>query len=128
MTMKQDKAIIKALKSQESPALSYDFNAHLMSRVYMAAEKKKKRSYVLSLCFISAVSLGLISMAGYLLKDHLAFDFTFTLPHINFTLVSLSKYGFSVYVAVLACILIGLDTYFRHVMQKRKNHKSGQLN
>jgi hypothetical protein len=128
MTMKQDKAIIKVLKSQESPALSYDFNARLMSRVYVAVEKKKKRAYVLSLCLLSTVSLGLISLAGYLLKDHLALDFTLTLPRINFTLAPLSRYGFSVYIAVLTFILIGLDTYFRHVWIKRRNNKSGQLN
>ena len=126
--MKQDKAILKALKSQESPALSYDFNARLMSRVFLAVEKKKKRAYILSLCLISAVSLGLISMAGYLMKDYLSFDYTFTLPHINFTLVSLSKYGFSIYIAVLTLILIGLDNHFRHVWIKRKSNKSGKLN
>ena len=128
MTMKQDKAILKALKSQESPALSYDFNARLMSRVFLAAEKKKKRSYFLSLCLISAVSPGLISMAGYLMKDYLSFDYTFTLPRINVTWVSLSKYGFSIYIAVLTLILIGLDNHFRHIWIKRKNNKSGQLN
>jgi hypothetical protein len=128
MTMKQDKAILKALKSQESPALSYDFNARLMNRVYLAAEKKKKRLYILTLCFISAVSLGLISLAGYLLKDHLTLDLTLTLPRINFTLTPLSRYGFSVYIAVLTFILIGLDNYFRHVWIKRRNNKSGQLN
>jgi len=128
MTMKQDKAILKALKSQESPALSYDFNARLMSRVYLAAEKRKKRTYVLSLCLISAVSLGLISLAGYLLKDHFVTDFALTMPHINLTLGSLSKYGFCIYIAVLTLILIGLDNHFRHVWIKRKNNKSGQLN
>jgi len=128
MTMKQDKAILKALKSQESPALSYDFNARLMTRVFLAVEKKKKRAYILSICLISAVSLGLISLAGYLLKDHLILDFAFTMPRINLTLGSLSKYGFSIYIAVLTFILIGLDNHFRHVWIKRKNNKSGQLN
>ena len=128
MTMKQDKAILKALKSQESPALSYDFNARLMSRVYVVVEKKKKRAYILSLCLISTVSLGLISLAGYLLKDHLVLDFTLTLPRMNFTIGSLSKYSFSIFIAVLTFILIGLDTYFRHIFIKRKNNKSGLLN
>jgi hypothetical protein len=126
MIMKQDKAILKALKSQESPALSSDFNARMMSRVYLAAEKKKKRVYVLSLCLISAVSLCLIGMAGFLMRDYLVVDFTFRMPHITFG--SLSKYGFSIYIAVLTGILIGLDNHFRHVWLKRKNNKSGQLN
>ena len=124
--MKQEKAIIKALKSQESTALSYDFNARMMSRVYLAAEKKKKRAYVLSLCLISAVSLCLIGMAGFLMRESLVVDFTFRLPH--FTLGSLSKYYFSIYIAVLTVVLIGLDNYFRHIWLKRKNNKSGQLN
>ena len=128
MTMKQDKAILKALKSQESTVLSYDFNARLMSRVFLAAEKKKKRAYILSICLISAVSLGLISMAGFLMKDYLSFDYAFTMPRINFTFGSLSKYSFSIYIAVLSLILIGLDNHFRHVFIKRKNNKSGQLN
>jgi hypothetical protein len=126
MIMKQDKAILKALKSQESLALSSDFNARMMSRVYLAAEKKKKRAYVLSLCLISAVSLCLIGMAGFLMRDYLVIDFTFTMPHITFG--SLSKYGFSIYIAVLTFVLIGLDNHFRHVWLKRKNNKSGQLN
>jgi preprotein translocase subunit Sss1 len=126
MIMKQDKAILKALKSEESPSLPSDFNARMMSRVYLAAEKKKKRAYVLSLCLISAVSLCLIGMAGFLMRDYLMVDFTFRMPHITFG--SLSKYGFSIYIAALTFVLIGLDNHFRNVWLKRKNNKSGQLN
>ena len=128
MDMQEDKAIIKALKSQEGSLPSLGFNTRLMSKVYLAAEKEKKRMYILSLCFISAVSLGLIAMGVYLLKDYLPSNYTIHFPNFKNLLESLSKYGFSFYIAFLILILVGLDTYFRQLLNKRKNHKYNQYN
>ncbi|MDD4968959.1 MAG: hypothetical protein PHT07_05980 [Paludibacter sp.] len=128
MDMQDDKAIIKALKSQESSVLSPDFNTRLMGKVYLAAEKRKKRAYILSLCFLSAVSLGLIAMGIYLLKDYLPSDYTIHFPSFKNLLGSLSRYGFGFYIAFLILILVGLDTYFRQLLNKRKNHKYNHYN
>lgn len=121
--MKPDKAILKVLKSQEIPELTPGFNTRMMNRVHVVVEKKKKRQYVQMLCFLAAVSLGLISMAVYFLKDYLPSHFTFYMPDFNIHLASLSRYGFGFYIAFLTLLLVGLDHYFRSVRQKRKHGK-----
>lgn len=115
--MNNDKAIIKALQSTESPRLSADFNSRMMAEVYRAAERKKKRSYILGLCLISGVSLVLIAMVVYVFQTYFSFDLSVELPKfpkIHFSSESKSIYGFSIYIALLTLILIGLDHYLRH--------------
>jgi hypothetical protein len=121
--MKQDKAIIKALKSNDSPELSAGFNSGLMKQIYREVEKKKRRSYILSLSLISTVSLCLIAMAVYLLEDYLSVDFSFHLPAFKISVESISGYGFSFYIAFLIGVLVALDYYFRNVLNKRKKEK-----
>ena len=121
--MKQDKAIIKVLKSQEIPTLSDGFNAGMMKQLYKAVEKKKKRVYILTLCLLSTVSLGLIAMGIYLTKDYLVGNFPFQLPTIQMMAASISKYGFGIYIAFLIFILLVLDTFFRTVWNKHKVEK-----
>ena len=121
--MKQDKAIIKALKSNDSPVLSAGFNSGLMKQIYREVEKKKRRSYILSLSLISTVSLCLIAMAVYLLEDYLSVDFSFHLPAFKISVESISGYGFSFYIAFLIGVLVALDYYFRNVLNKRKKEK-----
>jgi hypothetical protein len=117
--MKHDKALIKALQSTESSKLSPDFNSRMMTQIYRAVERKKKRSYVLSLCLISAVSLSLIAMAVYLLKVY--FSVSFKLPAVHLTSESISIYAFSFYIALLILILVGLDNHFRHKWMIKKS-------
>ena len=126
--MKDDKAIFKALKSQESIPLSAGFNSRMMSKIYLVVEKKKKRAYVLSLCLLSTVSIGLIAMTVYLLRNHLTFNFTIQFPAFNTLTETVSKYGFSIYIAFLIFILIGLDTFLRSVFKKRKEDKFKHYN
>ena len=121
--MKQDKAIIKVLKSVEVPILSDGFNAAMMKQLYQAVEKKKQRTYILTLCLITTVSLGLIAMGIYLTKDYLAENFTFQFPTIQMMAASISKYGFGIYIAFLIFILLALDTFFRTVWHKHKVEK-----
>lgn len=85
--MNNDKAIIKALQSTESPRLSADFNSRMMAEVYRAVERKKKRAYVLGLCLISGVSLALIGMAVYVFYTYFSFDLSIQLsrfPEMQF--------------------------------------------
>jgi TRAP-type C4-dicarboxylate transport system permease small subunit len=131
--MKQDKAILKVLKSQIVPSLSNGFDSRLMSKLYLAVEKKRKRVYVLTLCLISTVSLGLILMGIYLMRNYLSDNITIQIPTIqiptlNTLTESISKYGFSIYIAFLIFILIGLDTLLRSVFKKRKEDKFKHFN
>jgi len=126
--MNQDKAIIKALKTLEGPTLSDDFSSGMMNRIYLDAAKKKRRSYIGSLCLLSAVSLAMISMAAYLLRDYLTVSLTFHLPSLASLFESVAKYGFGFYIAFLTILLIALDYYFRSVWQKHKNEKFRQYN
>jgi len=124
MKMNNDKAIIKALQSTESPRLSADFNSRMMAEVYRAVERKKKRAYILSLCLVSGVSLALIGMAVYVFYTYFSFDLSIQLPRfpkMEFSAESKSIYGFSIYIAALSLILIGLDHYLRHKWMMRKN-------
>lgn len=123
--MNDDKAIRKALQSNESPQLSADFNSRLMTKVYHAVERKKKQEYVLGLCLISFVSLVLIGLAIYLFKTYLLLDFNFELPSfpkMHLSSESKSIYAFSIYIAFLSLVLIGLDHYLRRkwLMKKMK--------
>jgi hypothetical protein len=121
--MKQDKAIIKVLKSVEVPTLSDGFNSKMMKQLYHAVEKKKQRATILTLCLLSTVSLGLIAMGIYLTKDYLVENFTFQLPTLKMMAASISKYGFGIYIAVLIFILLVLDTFFRTVWHKHKEER-----
>ena len=126
MNMSSDKAIIKALQSTESSKLPDNFNSQLMTRIYRAAEQKKKRAYILSLSLASGVSLTLIAMTIYLLNNYFAVNLHLHLPKFNVSNQSISVYGFSVYIALLILILIGLDHYLRHkwLMKKSGNDRS----
>jgi vacuolar-type H+-ATPase subunit I/STV1 len=119
--MNNDKAIIKALHSTESSKLPDDFNSQLMTRIYRAAERRKKRTYILSLCLVSGVSLLLIAMTIYLLNNYFTFNLSLHLPKLNVNAQSITVYGFSFYIAVLTLILIGLDHYFRHKWMIKKS-------
>ena len=122
--MKQDKALIKVLKLQEKPKLSADFNAQLMDKIYIASAKQKKRNLIISYTFISFVSLGLIGMAVYLLKNYLTFSSMFQLPQLISTSESKSFFGFSIYIACLVLILVFMDGYFRKLRERYLNKKS----
>ena len=110
--MTEDKALRKVLERQNTGKLSSGFNTTLMDRVYLESVKKKKRSFILALCGISGISLCLISLAVYLLKDHLSFSFQW--PVFRLSAESKALYGFSFYIAFLVFLLIALDAYLRH--------------
>jgi hypothetical protein len=123
MNMNNDKAIIKALQSTEIPRLSADFNLRMMAEVYRAVERKKKRAYVLGLCLISGVSLALIGLAVYVFYTNFSMDFKFELPKLpKMQLSSETKsiYAFSIYIALLSLMLIGLDNYILRKWLTRK--------
>lgn len=117
--MQQDKAIIKALKEEMISSLPSDFNERAMVRIYKEAERKKKQNFFFMIGGISVVSLGLIVMSVYLLKNYFSFDFAFhfQLPYLK--LGSLSQYYFDIYIAILVLVLIGFDYLFRSYWHKK---------
>jgi ABC-type protease/lipase transport system fused ATPase/permease subunit len=109
--MEKDKLIKQTLKSTQWPPVSGDFQYKTMQKVFLLAEKKRKRAYMLNLAGISFVSLLLVAACVYILKVY--FAFSFTLPEIHLTSSSLSILMFSFYIAALVFLLIGLDAFMR---------------
>lgn len=122
--MKQDQAIAKVLQRQSGSALPDGFNSRMMEMIYLAEAKKKRQAFILNICLISFVSIGLIAMAVYLLWDSLS-GLTFRMPSLRITSEALSQYGFCFYIAFLVMVLFGLDHLFRSRWQKKRFKEAG---
>jgi uncharacterized membrane protein YozB (DUF420 family) len=118
--MQNDKAIIKALNEEVFPSLSSNFNDRAMQLIYKEVKRKKKQNFILMISGISAVSLGLIVLAIYLLKHYLSFNFSFQIQLPSFKLDTISQYYFDMYIAALILVLISLDHLFRNFWNKKK--------
>lgn len=116
--MNKDRALIKAIKNTEIPQLSPKFNHRMMSRVYETATLQKKRSVLLSYSLISFVSLALIALAGYLLRNYLSFSFSIDFLSGVISPQSKTIFTFSIYIGSLVLILMFLDNYFRTLREK----------
>lgn len=119
--MNKDKFLVKALKSKDNTKLSADFNTRLMNQIYKVVAAKKRQSMILTFSLITVVSLGLVSLAVYLLKDYLSFSSLLYTQSFLFTSQSKTIFGFSVYIASLILVLIFIDNYFRNLREKRLN-------
>jgi len=122
--MGQNNAIKKALKARRSVELPYGFENQIMRRVYVEAEKKRKRSFFIGISLISFVSVLMIAATIYLLKIYFAFKLQIRMPAVSVTSESLNVFGFSCYIALLVLALLGLDSYFRKLRQKRQEKHS----
>jgi hypothetical protein len=122
--MTQDKAIAKALKRHSEPALPDGFHSRMMEMIYLAEAKKKRQAFILNICLISFVSIGLITMAVYLLWDSLS-ALTFHMPALHITSEALSQYGFCFYIAFLVMVLFGLDHILRSRWHKKRFKEAG---
>jgi len=118
--MQRDKAILKALNEDVFPPLSPNFNERAMQLIFKEVKRKKKRNFIFMICSISAVSVGLIVLAFYLLKHFLSFNFAVHIQIPSFSLDSISQYYFDIYIAVLILVLISLDHLFRNIWYKKK--------
>ncbi|MDD5185023.1 MAG: hypothetical protein PHS84_07140 [Paludibacter sp.] len=117
--MTEDKALKKVLKVHNNTLLPVEFNKVLMNRIYIESEKKRRRSFIWGICLISFVSLSLITMAIYLLKDYLSFNISLHFPAFVWSPGSESIFGFSSYIALLVLVLLALDRYLRSIRHKR---------
>lgn len=119
--MKQDKALKKTLANIESKGLSYGFDQKVMKLVLVEAEKKRKRTNVLSLGLVSMVSLLIVVGASYLINTYTSFSSSISFPQIQFSESTRSIIFFSLYIAAIVLILLGFDGYLRRL--KQKQHK-----
>ena len=118
--MHQDKAILKALNKEVFPSLSPKFNEQAMQFIYKEVKRNKKQNFILMISCLSAVSLGLIVLAIYLLKHYLSFNFAIHIQIPSFKPDTISQYYFDIYIAVLILVLISLDHLFRNYWYKRR--------
>ena len=119
--MEQDKALKKILDTREKGYLPYGFEIDLMKKITLEAKQRKRRFYVLSLSTVSLVSVAMIAGTIFLLKNYLSVKMTMPVLHPQFSQEAGSMFGFFFYIAFLALILLGLDTYIRSLKQKPKS-------
>lgn len=118
--MKTDKALHKALQRHKNTGLSFGFDQRVMKAVFIAAEKRKKRSTVLSFALVSLVSLLIIGGATYLIKTYTSFCFSLTFPRIHFSEESRDILFFSFYIGSIVLVLLGFDSFFRKLKNDRE--------
>ena len=119
--MDQDKALKKILQTRDKGDLPYGFEIGLMNKIMLEAKRKKRRSSVLTLGLVSSVSVSMIAGTILLLKFYLSVQLSLPVLHIRFSTGAGSMFGFFFYIAFLALVLLGLDTYFRSLRRKPKD-------
>ncbi len=128
--MKTDNALKKALLRQ-SDELPYGFEDRVMRRVLLEVERKGRLSYYRALSLVAFVSLLLI--AGLLLVLNFYFNINIldVLMGIRFPVFEPTSalndqtrpiFAFSIYIAALMLVLLGMDYVFRkRIGHRRKN-------
>ena len=69
--MKQDKILKQYFAENKKANPPADFNASIMDKILLAAEKKQKRQYWASIFLVGLVSVGMVTGSILLLKDYL---------------------------------------------------------
>ena len=121
--MKQDNAIKKVLKRSDSK-LSFDFENRTMQRIQKVYLRKKKNVFALQLFLVSVISVALILVVFYIVNTNLETDLGF--GKLFSIIYKVSSYGFQLYIAFLALVLLSIDTFLRKICQA-KNDKSIQI-
>jgi NADH:ubiquinone oxidoreductase subunit 5 (subunit L)/multisubunit Na+/H+ antiporter MnhA subunit len=117
--MSNDKIIGDALKQQWPDELPAGFNSRLMEQINKDVAVRKRRQTVLSYLLVGGVSLLLVGLAGFLLKDGILLTFLKSVKSMFAVPVSSSALGFSIYIAVIVLFLLFMDGYFRSLREKR---------
>lgn len=115
--MKKENAIKKALE-RKSGDLPFGFDIRLMERIMLEAEKKSRRSYYLNLCLVSFVSLAMVVGSFFLMNSYLNFNIIEFVSGINLIPKESPILLFSVYIAVIILILLGIDYKLRQLVKK----------
>lgn len=128
--MKTDNALRKVLL-RTSDELPYGFDDRLMRRIYLEAERKGRLSYYRALSLVAFVSLVLIAGLLVVLNRYFNINIFEVLAGIHlpvFEPISLVNdqtrpiFAFSIYIAALMMVLLGMDYVFRkRIRQRRKN-------
>jgi hypothetical protein len=118
--MQHDKAIIKVLGREERPSLSGGFNERAMQRIYREVVRKKRRAFVWTVVSVSAVSLVLIGLAGYLLNRYTTGGLHIRVSLPQFDSGVFARYEFCFYIALLVVVLMGFDHLLRGYWSRKK--------
>lgn len=111
--MNQNKMLKRALDAREKGDLPYGFESRMMMRITTEAIRKRKRANVLTLSLVSAVSLSLIAGTILLLRYYFKIDVPVPERLVALSPASCRLFGFYSYIAFLALLLLGLDTWLR---------------
>ncbi|MCS2714378.1 sigma-70 family RNA polymerase sigma factor [Bacteroides thetaiotaomicron] len=99
---------ISATRKKKQEFLSY----RMMERVHQEAEKQTKRKTRVGWAALLISALALVGLGVYVLTFYLEFNFADVMPQMNVRQDS-SLFGFYVYIALLALVLLGLDYWLR---------------
>ena len=102
----------QALERRQTERLSSNFSYRMMERVHQEAEKQTKRKTRVGWAALLISALALVGLGVYVLTFYLEFNFVDVMPQMNVRQDS-SLFGFYVYIALLALVLLGLDYWLR---------------
>ncbi len=117
--MKQDNAIRKVLERSDL-RLSFDFETRAMQRIQKMAERRSKRTFVLQIFLVSAISVAMIFVVYYVLNTKLEADLGFGKILLVFSKVRSDS--FELYIAFLALVLLFVDALLRRKYKAKKGN------
>lgn len=115
--MKQDKAIKKTLHRM-TDQLSFGFDIRVMNQIMVAAEKKSKQDYLLSLAIAGTVSVLMCIGSLFVLNYYFSFNILQVFSYIFNYFQPSPLLIYSSYFAFLMLVLLMLDYKFRQMMKK----------
>jgi len=119
--MNQDKILKDYFQQTTEVPLSSGFNDRLMLKINEELVRRRRRQTVLSYLLVSVVSVGIVMLSCFLLRDYLSGEFLRNLKELLLISVSDSMLKFSVYIGLIVLFLLSLDMYFRKKREKYLN-------
>lgn len=119
--MNQDKILKDYFQQTTEVPLSSGFNDRLMLKINEELVRRRRRQTVLSYLLVSVVSVGIVMLSCFLLRDYLSGEFLRKLKELLLISVSDSMLKFSVYIGLIVLFLLSLDMYFRKKREKYLN-------
>ena len=110
--MEEERKINENTGNMLKQALERRQTERMMERVHQEAEKQTKRKTRVGWAALLISALALVGLGVYVLTFYLEFNFADVMPQMNVRQDS-SLFGFYVYIALLALVLLGLDYWLR---------------
>lgn len=119
--MNQDKILKDYFQQTTEVPLSSGFNDRLMLKINEELVRRRRRQTVLSYLLVSVVSVGIVLLSCFLLRDYLSGEFLRNPKELLLISVSDSMLKFSIYIGLIVLFLLSLDMYFRKKREKYLN-------